>query len=123
MRFRLIVVCLLAASCGDGSSPSSPSSQPANPNTFTITASGVNPKQITVTAGSRVLFVNSDTRRHDVASDPHPDHQDCPPINSVGLLNPGQSRETTNLTEVRTCGFHDHENPDNAALKGQITVR
>jgi hypothetical protein len=41
----------------------------------------------------------------------------------VGLLNPGQSRETGNLVVARTCGFHDHENPDNNALKGRIIIR
>lgn len=125
-RRVLLICCLAAAGCGGGSSsPSTPStpSAPANPNTITITASGVSPKQLTVAPGSRVLFVNNDTRAHEMASDPHPDHQDCPPINSVGLLNPTQSRETTNLIDVRTCGFHDHQNPDNTSLKGQITVR
>jgi hypothetical protein len=24
---------------------------------------------------------------------------------------------------VRTCGFHDHDNPDNAGLKGRIVIR
>ena len=39
------------------------------------------------------------------------------------MLNPGQSRESGNLVAVRTCGFHDHEDPDNANLRGSIIVR
>jgi plastocyanin len=78
---------------------------------------------LTVSPGTRVLFVNSDSRRHDMTSDQHPDHQDCPEINQVGLLLPNQSRETGNLVTVRTCGFHDHESPDNANLKGRIIIR
>ena len=46
-----------------------------------------------------------------MTSDPHPDHTDCPEINSVGVLNQNDSRETGNLVTPRTCGFHDHENP------------
>ena len=32
------------------------------------------------------------------------------------MLNPGQSRESENLVTVRTCGFHDHNDPDNVEL-------
>ena len=53
-----------------------------------------------------------------MTSDDHPDHLDCPAINQVGLLTSGQNRETENLIAARTCGFHDHEDPDNSNLKG-----
>jgi len=39
------------------------------------------------------------------------------------VLGPGQRRETANLVRVRTCGVHDHEDPDNNALKGRIIIR
>ena len=58
-----------------------------------------------------------------MTSDPHPEHDDCPEINDVGLLNSGQSRETGNLVIVRTCGFHDHDDPDNNSVKGRIIIR
>jgi plastocyanin len=91
---------------------------------ITITSGGiVSPRQLTVAPGSRVLFVNQDGRRHDMTSDDHPDHLECPAINQVGLLSPGQSRETGNLNTVRTCGFHDHEDSDNNNLKGSIIIR
>jgi plastocyanin len=118
----VIICCVLAVACGGGASPG-PSPIPTNPNTFTITSSGTNPKELTVSPGARVLFMNSDSRSHDMTSDPHPEHSDCPEINSVGLLSPGQSRETGNLVVGRTCGFHDHDNPDNASLKGRIVIR
>jgi plastocyanin len=122
MAVLVVVCCVLAAGCGGGASPG-PSPIPTNPNTFTITSSGTNPKELTVSPGTRVLFMNSDSRSHDMTSDPHPEHNDCPEINSVGLLSPGQSRETGNLVVIRTCGFHDHDNPDNASLKGRIVIR
>jgi hypothetical protein len=69
------------------------------------------------------VFVNSHNRQHDMTSDPHPDHQDCPEVNQVGLLATGQTRETGNLVAVRTCGYHDHSDPNNASLRGRIVVR
>jgi plastocyanin len=115
---------LLLAAGGCGSSTPAPSPNPSNPFTITISTGGiVSPKTLTVSPGTRVLFVNSHSRRHDMTSDPHPDHLDCPELNQVGVLNPGQSRETGNLVAVRTCGFHDHEDPDNVNFRGSITIR
>jgi hypothetical protein len=91
--------------------------------TITITSGGVNPRSIAVARGSQVMFVNNDSRRHDMESDPHPEHTDCPEINSVGVLNVGQSRQTGNLNTARTCGFHDHENSNSSSLKGMITIQ
>jgi len=111
-----------AATCGGGS-PSTPSPSD-NPNQMVISSSGVlSPSEITVSAGSRVLFINNHSRPHQITSDPHPEHTDCPEINQVGLLAQGQRRETGNLVTVRTCGIHDHDDPDNAALKGRIVIR
>ena len=116
------LVAVVSAGCGGGSSPPAPS-PPTNPNIVTITTAGVSPKQITVDQGARVLFINNDTRPHNMTSDPHPEHDECPAINQVGLLQPGQQRETGNMVIVRICGFHDHDNPDNNNLRGQIITR
>jgi hypothetical protein len=78
---------------------------------------------VTVPAGSRVAFVNNDTRSHDMSSDPHPAHTDCPATNQVGVLTPGQSRTTGNLNVIRACGFHNHDQPSNTALQGTIVVQ
>jgi plastocyanin len=112
-----------AASCGSSSSgPTSPTTPPAA--TITITNNAVSPKTVTVPRGSQVIFVNNDTRSHNMASDPHPDHTDCPEINQVGVLNPGQSRQTGNMTTNRTaCGFHDHDQPTVVGLQGTITIQ
>ena len=93
-------------------------------NTITITAQGgASPLHIVVNQGTRVLFINNDTRAHEMTSNEHPAHTDCPEINQVGLLQPGQRIETGNLNTVRTCGFHDHINPGTANLTGSITIR
>jgi plastocyanin len=90
--------------------------------TITITANGVSPSSVTVAPGSRVTFVNNDSRPHDMASDPHPAHTDCPAVN-VGFLQAGQSGTTQNLNTVRTCGFHDHNQPDVVSLQGTIRIQ
>lgn len=115
-------LCLLAVltSCEDKASPSSP---PVQSTTITITSSGVSPKNVIVSLGQRVLFINNDGRSHNMTSDPHPDHGDCPELNQVGFLSPGQSRETGNLVVARTCGFHDHDIPGSTSLQGSITIR
>jgi plastocyanin len=113
----LILVALV--SCSSKSEPS----PPVQTTTITITSAGASPKNVQVTLGQRVLFVNNDGRSHNMTSDPHPDHTDCPEVNQVGFLSPGQSRETGNLVVARTCGFHDHDIPGSASLQGTITIR
>ena len=114
---------LILAACGGGN-PSPPTTPPpSNPFRVTITSAGANPKELTVPPGTRVLFLNNDNRRRNMTSDPHPEHDACDELNAVGNLNPGQSKETGNLNIVRTCGFHDHDDPDNNAVKGRIVIR
>lgn len=116
------MVTLAACGSGGSSSPSSPSPS-GGTTTVTITTSGVSPRSLTVPAGTRVTFVNSGTRVHDMSSDPHPEHTDCPEINQAGFLQPGQSRQTGNLNTRRTCGFHDHNRDTDTSLQGTITIQ
>lgn len=114
------------AACGGGSSstPTTPSPPVADQPRLTIDATGVlAPKELVVGPGARVLFTNNSTRARQVSSDPHPDHTDCPAINQVGFLNPGQTKETGNLTVVRACGIHDHDDPSNTNMHARIVVR
>lgn len=116
---------------GGGGSPATPTSPqaPASPAvadpamTITITSAGVSPKEIQVAIGGRVTFVSNDNAFHEMTSDPHPIHTDCPEINSVGALGPGTTRPTAAFTRAMTCGFHDHGQDTNTALQGRIVVR
>ena len=117
MKSFVLILVLLLVSCGGGNSTPTTPAPPSNPYTFTLTSSGVSPKELTVPLGTRVLFVNNDSRRHDMASDPHPEHTDCIEIN-LGALVTGQSRETLNLVAAKTCGFHDHDNPPPTTAAG-----
>ena len=118
----LLAVGLLAATCSSSSSPSPPP-PPVPTITILITPAGVSPKTVDVPLGARVLFINNDTRDHTMGTDPHPDHTDCPVINQVGLLKPGERRETGNFVITRSCGFHDHELPTLTELWGTIVTR
>ena len=91
--------------------------------TITITGSGVSPKTLTVARGTQVTFTNSDSVSHEMASNPHPVHTDCPEINSVGFLSPGQSKMTANLNTVRSCGYHDHNRSSDTSLQGTIVIQ
>jgi len=118
----------IAAACGGGSSSSStgptgtctPSS---NSNTVVIQSGQVCPQAITIALGGQLTIINNDSITHEMDSDPHPEHSDCPALNQIDFLNPGQSRTSGNLTVARNCGFHDHTNPNNSALRGTITIR
>jgi len=121
MRALVIATAMLAAAgCGE-EAPTNPSDPPCA--TITIANNAVSPKAVTVSPGCRVTFVNNDSRSHDIASDPHPEHTDCREINSVGVLSPSRSGQTSNLNTVRTCGFHDHQQDQLASMRGTITVR
>jgi hypothetical protein len=103
--------------------PPAPTPPPPAVVVVTITQTGVSPSDISIAPGTRVRFVNNDTLPHTITSDPHPDHVNCPPINAVGLLLPGQTRETDALVAVRACGYHDHNDPDDPRWTGTIQVK
>jgi len=122
---------LALASCGGGDgSPTSPSPNPGGggggtpvtTSTITITSAGVDNKNVAIAVGTKVTFVNNDTRSHEMSSNPHPVHTECPELN-IGQLLPGQRRESQALGTARTCGFHDHENPGDTSLQGSVTIR
>ncbi len=123
---RRLTACLLApfifAACG-GSDSGSTTPSPTPAAVITITSSGVSPRSVTVPRGSQVQFVNNDSRSHQMNSDPHPEHTECPELNAVGFLSPGASRTSGNLNTARTCRYHDHDLPNNATLQGAIVIQ
>lgn len=122
--------CSGSSSGGAPASPTSPtaSSGPPNPATqgpavVTITATGFSPLEVSAAVGSRVLFVNSDARPHELLGGRDHARQDCAQIDVVGFLVPGQSRESGVFDAARVCDFHDHSNVGNPAFTGRIVVR
>ncbi len=137
--FGAVILAAATAACGGGGgTPSGPSGGGTSGGggtggggtggatssaTITIGSNGVaTPNAVTITQGGRVTFVNNDSRSHDMSSDPHPSHEDCPPLEQVGFLSPGQSKTSGNLNTVRVCGFHDHNLPTVTGLQGRITI-
>lgn len=133
-----VLAVALAASvtaCGGGGSASSAS--PTTPTstspptsttsgtiaaTITITAAGVAPTSVRIQPGERVRIVNEDARSHNIVSDPHPEHDDCPPVNNIGLLAPGATGISSEFMEAKACGFHDHDDSTNATMRGTILI-
>jgi hypothetical protein len=95
---------------------------PGQTATITITPAGNMPKAVVIAAGSRVRVVNNDARPHDLASDPHPSHTDCPEA-AAGFLLPGATGHTGVFMTPRTCGIHDHNDPGTAAWMSKIIIR
>ena len=128
-----MIVAVTAAACGGGSStPTAPTSptNPTNPTTPTETATitigsdgRVTPASVTITRGGRVTMINNHNQSHDMSSDPHPEHSQCPELNQWGFLSAGQQRTSGNLNTARTCGFHDHNLPDNTGLQGRVIIQ
>jgi plastocyanin len=92
--------------------------------TITITAAGVNTPNVTVAVGQTVTFVNNDSRAHEMASNPHPQHGSCPSMEAgLGSIGAGQTKVTHAFANSGSCGYHDHLDDGNNALKGTITVQ
>jgi plastocyanin len=141
MRKRTLAMVVVAAgaaaligACGGSDAGPSPSGgggnnsgggggTPTATNTITITSGGVSPKGITIARGTQVTFVNNDSAPHEMNSNPHPNHGDCPEIDQIGFLAAGQSKLTGNFVSPGTCGYHDHQRDTVAALQGTITIQ
>jgi hypothetical protein len=131
--WRLTAVALglsLCIACGDdnggGGGPTTPSGSGPGPSgaTITIGSNGaVSPGSVSITSGQSVTVVNNDSRSHEIASDPHPAHTNCPAINALGVVGPGQTKLTNSFAATGSCGYHDHQDPSNGNLQGTITIR
>jgi plastocyanin len=123
----LLVFGSLAATLACGySSPTAPdSSTPPGPEgaSISITSSGVTPGGVMIAAGQSVTFVNNDSVPHNISSGPIPTYDECPSINRVGALAPGQTMQTAALTGARSCSFIDLSRAGDSRWQGTITVQ
>jgi hypothetical protein len=90
--------------------------------TINLSSAGVDNNQPSVALGERLRVTNNDSRAHQFMTTPHNVHTDCPALNAIGSLAPGQTGTSDPLTSARGCGFHDHLNPDDQNFRGQVLV-
>ncbi len=138
LRSRFVLSALsigMLSACGGGGSSTSPggggtavvvkdggSGGPVGA-TITLTSNGVSATTVTISVGQTVTFVNNDTRSHEMASNPHPQHGSCPSIEALGILAAGQTATTHNFGNAGTCGYHDHQDDTNVKFQGSIVVQ
>ena len=133
MLILAIILCataLWAIGCGGGGGGSStggtttptPTTSGAVGAVVTITSTGLSSSTPRVNTGERIRFTNNDSVVHQILTTPHLVHTDCPALNGVSSIAPGQSGTSEPLTTSGGCGFHDHLNPDNNNFRGQVLV-
>lgn len=86
-----------------------------------IMSTGVTPAEIIIPVGERVTFMNHDTVPHAVAGGSEPAKPDCPEIDAVGVLAPGELRATAPFVAARTCEYNPRS--PSALFKGRIVIR
>lgn len=86
----------------------------------TITNQGIAQPTLTVASGTMVIFKNTDTAAHQIASNPHPQHSDYPGFNGLIASN---SEYHFIFTRMGTWGYHDHLHPLDARFQGTVAVQ
>ncbi len=119
-RTVLMILGLGAAACSSYKSPTSPMPSPQSASIM-VTGAGLSTSSVTVQPGGAVTFTNNDSAPHEIASNPHPTHTQCPELN-LGVLQPGGSATVMMANKAETCGFHDHLNPTVTKFQGTIQV-
>ena len=134
----LAVTLALAAGCSDRSlegTMASPSAIGAtvvhhevggvNP-TVIITDDGLQPRRLEVRTNAPVTFVNRSSVSRWIRSDPHEPtgHTECPEVEAIGVLAPGQSGATGVLLHER-CDYHDHLMGEDLTsdFEGRVRIR
>lgn len=106
-----IVGALLIISNNKDKQPTStPVVTPADSSSVVISANGFNPTSIAVKKGTQVTWTNTDSKPHQVASDPHPTHTNFPALTDDEALNKDESYSFT-FEKAGTYTYHDHLNP------------
>nr|MBA2356640.1 hypothetical protein [Acidobacteriota bacterium] len=93
---------------------------------ITVTAQGVTPRVLVVAPGEQVTIRNLDTVTHQIFSAPYLERSQCPALNQIGFLQPGESRASGNFTAPGICGFLDDVRPGQQLkrdFQGYVIVR
>lgn len=85
-----------------------------------ISSSGIVPHDIQIHQGATITFIKLDDSVHEIASGPHPQHNNFPPLN-IGVMMGGEAKTVT-FTKVGFFGYHDHINDDDMRFQGSVVV-
>jgi len=131
-RVALIGAAVCGAACGSSITrtvplPSTTSlldpSQPrAAVPAVSITASGFDPQVLHVNYPVTVTFTNADTVAHTLESAPELNWDNCPEMNAVGSLTPGQSKAVPFSEKDAVCAYHDVALRAETAFQGYIAI-
>jgi len=87
-----------------------------------ITPTGVNPQVLHVDAPVTVTFTDTDRVAHKLEAAPELAYGDCPEMNGLGTLQPGQQRTVTLDQHGFICAYHDAARPTDMAFQGIIVL-
>jgi hypothetical protein len=99
-------------------------SEPRSPNpAMTVSAAGVDPQVLHLDSPVTVKFTNDDRIAHKFETALELGDGDCPEMNQLGTLEPGQIG-TVAFTRAGgfICAFHDTAAPTNFAFKGLLVI-
>jgi hypothetical protein len=125
-----LLAALCVAACGSAitSPPTSlPLLDPSQPRSIdaavSISAAGVDPQTLHLNSPVTVKFTNNDRVAHKFEPAPELGDGDCPEMNQLGTLEPGQigSVPFTRLGGF-ICAYHDTAAPSNLAFKGLLVI-
>jgi hypothetical protein len=78
----------------------------------------------------QVQFFNDDSENHRMLSDPHPQHDGCPEMMDLGVMEPQRSVFLKFSTDRRqgnialpVCRYHDETRPEDPRFWGSIMIR
>lgn len=86
--------------------------------TIQVTKEGYNPQNVTINAGTKVVWTNVSEGVVSVHTEDHPTHLLYPPLN-LGEFQDGSSVQLI-FDKAGTYKYHDHLNPQ---FKGTVTVQ
>lgn len=99
-------------------SESSPSAEDIKQEVILLTAKGFSPASLTISTGTKVIWVNQSGAVAIVDSNPHPAHTDYQPLNLGNF--PDKGRLFLTFDKPGTYKYHNHFNPSQS---GTITVQ
>lgn len=88
---------------------------------MTLSSTGANPTSFVLAAGSTLEILNTDAAAHEMSSDPHPSHTNCPQLNG-GSVAPGGSVILQVGETAMSCGMHDQLNPQDTRFRATVQI-